>query len=101
MIKWLKVLLSDSSQASLRRFIGLQSFYLLVFIVFYLVLKNQKLQNQSVIQSIVDYLFIIVMVTLVGVTITDTIRILKSRLLHFTNQDSVEETTTTTINQEE
>lgn len=101
MIKWLKVLFSDSSQASLRRFIGLQSFYLLVFIVFYLVLKNQKLQNQSVIQSIVDYLFIIVMVTLVGVTITDTIRILKSRFLHFTNQDSVEETTTTIINQEE
>lgn len=100
MIKWLKVLFSDSSQASLRRFIGLQSFYLLVFIVFYLVLKNQRLQNQSVIQSIVDYLFIIVMVTLVGVTITDTIRILKSRFLHFTNQDS-EETTTTTINQEE
>lgn len=100
MIKWFKILLSDSSQASLRRFIGLQSFYILVFITFYLVLKNEELSNQKLIQGIVDYLFIIVMITLIGVTITDTIRIIRSRFLQFTQTDSEEVTSTTTTLEE-
>ncbi len=101
MINWLKILLSDSAQASLRRFIGLQSFYILVFIVFYVVLKNNKLSNELLIQKLVDYLFIIVMVTLIGVTITNTLRILKQRFLTFSNIDDLpEETTSTTTTQE-
>lgn len=84
-LRWIRLLLSDSSQASIRRFIGFQSFYLFLAILIYATLSTSKLANNQLIQQGIDYLFYIVMVTIVGVTATDVVRMYKARRVSVDN----------------
>lgn len=78
MLKWFKILLSDSKQASVRRFIGLQSFYLLVTIIVYALLSKTPIANIEVVKQTAPYLFTIVMATIIGTTITNVADIIKN-----------------------
>lgn len=81
MIKWFKHLFGESAVASMRRFIGLQAFYLLVAIVIAAIVTNVVFANMSVIIQIASYLFAIVMSTIVGTTITDLVGTIKASQL--------------------
>lgn len=77
MIKWLKELISNSNKASVRRFIGLQSFYLLVVIGIFAVFNKTPFANTLIIKQVAEYFFAIVMTTIVGTTITNLADIIK------------------------
>jgi hypothetical protein len=77
MIKWLKELLSSSSKASIRRFIGLQSFYLLITIGIFALFSKTLFANVLIIKQVAEYLFAIVMATIVGTTVTNLADIIK------------------------
>jgi len=77
MIKWLKELLSNSKKASLRRFIGLQSFYLLVAIAIFALFNQTVFANIVVIKQVAEYFFAIVMATIVGTTVTNLADIIR------------------------
>jgi len=77
MIKWLKELISNSNKASVRRFIGLQSFYLLVVIGIFAVFNKTPFANTLIIKQVAEYFFAIVMATIVGTTVTNLADIIK------------------------
>ena len=77
MITWIKELLSNSNKASVRRFIGLQSFYLLVAIAIFALFSKTPLVNSTVVKQVADYFFVIVMATIVGTTVTNLADIIK------------------------
>lgn len=77
MLKWLKELLSNSKKASVRRFIGLQSFYLLVGIAIFALFNTTPFANVVVIKQVAEYFFAIVMATIVGTTVTNLADIIK------------------------
>lgn len=85
MIKWLKYLLSDSVKASVRRFIGLQSFYLILIIIVWLIVLPFTCANIAIINAIIEsiklvlnILFGIVSLTIIGTTITNVSSIIKA-----------------------
>lgn len=62
MIKFLKDIISSNSKASHKRFIALQSFYLLIVItIISLIHRDYKLQNTEILLQIENHLFYIVM----------------------------------------
>lgn len=80
-LHWLQQLLSDSHFASIRRFIGIQAFYLLIAIVIVAIVTNTVFVNMSIIAQIASYLFAIVMGTIVGTTVTDLAATIKASQL--------------------
>lgn len=71
-IKWfLKLLLSNSAEVSMRRFLALCSFCLIVLIAIVTLKKNFSAENASIINTAIKYLFSIVGLGIFGITASD------------------------------
>lgn len=75
MKKWLSMVLSDNASASLRRFVGLQSFYLMVVILIACItlLFRKEIAKELIglLTQIEFHLWVIVMCVIVAVSVTD------------------------------
>lgn len=103
MLRWIKILLSSSHEASIKRTIGLVSFVCFLIILFIALLSKTSLVNLEILKQIVDYLFAIIMVCVGGVTMVDVAQVIKGRYTKgFGGYDYgyTEDTTNTTTTQE-
>lgn len=75
MKKWFSIVLSDDASASLRRFVGLQSFYLIaaILIVCLTLLFRRDITKEliALLTQIEFHLWVIVMCIIVAVSVTD------------------------------
>ena len=78
LLYWILSLLSDSHFASLRRFLGLQSFYLLISILGFAIFTTIPVTNIQLVQQLGSWFFTIVMTTIVVTTITDVADVIKA-----------------------
>lgn len=76
-IYWIFLLLSDSKFASIRRFIGILSFFNLMIIGALATFWKIKFPNIDLIIQLSSYFFVIAVSTIVGTTMTDIASIIK------------------------
>ena len=74
---WLFLLFSDSSFASIRRVIGVISFFNLMIIGALATFWKIKFPNIDIIIQLASYFFVIAVSTIVGTTVTDLTSIIK------------------------
>lgn len=91
MKKWFSMVLSDSASASLRRFVGLQSFYLIAIILIACItlLFRREITKEliALLTQIEFHLWVIVMCVIVAVSVTDIAKLVYgSSFLTPTNQ---------------
>jgi len=69
MKKFINKLLSNSSEVSSKRFIGLLSFFMVGVFSFSIVFRNSAILNQDLVIKVFDTLFLIIAATILGGTI--------------------------------
>lgn len=80
MKKYFKLLLSDSSKVSSKRFIGIQSFYLIIVItIIALSLIETQLANLELLKQIEEHLFLIVIAAFFVTGSENIVKIIKSK----------------------